>query len=121
MKKLIIPSAVLLAAFSLTGTSVACDLHGAGYGSFGIRGANWQPYNPQVSTTDPAFSDNEYSSATNYDSVPANKAKPSFSNAAALAATKAKSRFAQKSKPKKLSLSALKSKSKKAAALNTDR
>jgi len=96
MKNIILPSIVTLAALSIGSASYACDMHGAGgYGSFGMKFANWQSYEPRVSTTDPAFEE-DFLTSIPTDMVPQAKAKPSFSNAATMAAFKAKSRLAKK-------------------------
>ena len=121
MKNIVIPSVFLLTSLSFSGVSYACDLHGAGYGSFGISGANWEPYNPQASITDPSSLGNKYSTSIDFSSLSAEKPKPSFSNAASLAATKAKARIAEKTETKKPTPSTLKTPVKKAAALNSDR
>lgn len=120
MKNTLIPAVLLLTSISFSGVSYACDLHGAGYGNFGIAGANWEPYNPQVSTIDPSSLGNKYSTSVDFSALPAQKTKPSFSNAASIAATKAKARISEKSEPKKPTASNVKAPVKK-AALNSDR
>ena len=93
MKKIILKSTVIVSAFSIGGLAYACDMHGGGFGGFGLRNAPWQPYNPQVSTTDPDFAETENLTPK---PVPPAKSKPSFSNAANMAARKAKARRARK-------------------------
>jgi hypothetical protein len=100
MKNLILSSSIVIASFSFAGVALACDMHGAGYGNFGFSNANWKPYNPKVSTIDPAFADSDMMDATSYTSVPPEKAKPSFSNVASLAALKAKTRLTKKNNEK---------------------
>ena len=99
MKKEIFTFAAILSALFIAGGSYACDMHGAGYGGYKFNDATWQTYNPQVSTTDPAFAE-----ANMISPLPAAKVKPkpSFSNAANLAASKAKARLAKKQSDKKL-------------------
>ena len=92
MKKIVLVFVLSVGYSAFGNTAYACDLHGAGYDGFGLRNAPWQPYNPQVSTTDPAFS-----SIVDMKSIAVpTKSKPSFSNAANRASTKAKTRLAQK-------------------------
>lgn len=117
MKNVILSSAVLIASFSFGGIALACDLHGAGYGGYGLRNAPWQPYNPQVSTTDPAFDENGLITPVPTDVAPPAKAKPSFSNAANNAASKAKVRVLKKVEADKTA----KQVTVKKAALNADR
>ena len=117
MKTIILSSAVIIASFSFGGVAFACDLHGAGYGGFGLRNAPWQPYNPQVSTSDPAFDDNGLMTLVPTDAVPPAKAKPSFSNAANNAASKAKLRVLKKTDDAKSEKQA----TVKKAALNANR
>lgn len=96
MKNVVLSSVISLAALSIGSASYACDMHGAGgYGSFGMKFANWQSYEPRVSMTDPAFEE-DFLTSIPTDMVPQAKAKPSFSNAATMAAFKAKSRLAKK-------------------------
>ena len=97
MKNVVLGSVVFMASLSLGGVASACDMHGGGFGAFGMGNANWQSYTPMASKTDPAFADQTV--------VPLEKSKPSFSNAANMAALKAKARMAKKKqdKPAKMS------------------
>jgi len=114
MRKLILSSAILLGSLAFTGMSYACDMHGASnYGNLGMRGVNWQPYNPRVSTIDPVFLGNKFSTSVDLEALPKEKAKPSFSNAASLAASKAKARFVQKNDTKKTNAKTVKAPVKK--------
>ena len=118
MKNALISSALLLASLSFGGAAYACDMHGgAGYGGFSLRGAPWAPYNPQVSTTDPALAAKELITPLTSDTVPPVKTRPSFSNVANMAAMKAKARLAKKSDSEKPSKKA----GVKKTALNADR
>lgn len=116
MKTLLLSSAVVIASLSFGGAAFACDLHGAGYGGYGLRNAPWQPYNPQVSTSDPAFDEDGFRTPIPTDLVPP-KAKPSFSNAANSAASKAKRRVSKKAGSDKSEKQAIVKK----ASLNADR
>lgn len=114
---LIIASSILLAPLSFGTMAYACDMHGAGYGGYGLRNATWQAYSPRVSKTDPAFAETDMISPMTPPAVPPVKAKPSFSNVANIAATKAKARLAKKQNDEKLSNEA----KVKKTALNADR
>ncbi|MEP1230717.1 MAG: hypothetical protein ABJG88_08585 [Litorimonas sp.] len=96
MKNVILSSSIILASLSIGEMAFACDRHGAGYGGFGMGNAQWQSYSPKVSITDPAFYEDELTSAVTNKSVPPVKAKPSFSNAANMASAKAKARVVKK-------------------------
>jgi len=113
MKKIIISSSVIVSVLSIGSISYACDMHGAGFGGYGLRNAPWQSYEPQVSTTDPALAETE-----NLTPAPVAKPKPSFSNAANLAAMKAKARLAKKQEDEK---KRVEDADVKKAALNADR
>jgi hypothetical protein len=131
MKKYIIASSLIVASLAFGGVSHACDMHGAGYGHpsnyQALSNAKWKPYNPRVSTIDPAYGDPAFGdlafedgayenfSAVPPDRAPVKKAKPSFSNAAQLASLKAKIKLAEESSGKKPAAKG------QSTALNTDR
>ena len=98
MKKFVLTSIVTMAAFATGGMSYACDMHGAGgFGNFGMLNADWESYNPRVSTIDPAL-DADLLTPKPAKRAAQAKAKPSFSNAAGRASLRAKSRLAKKEK-----------------------
>lgn len=126
MKKYIIASSLIVASLAFGGVSHACDMHGAGYGHpsnyQALSNAKWKPYNPRVSTIDPAYGDPAFEDGTyeNFSAVPpdrapAKKAKPSFSNAAQLASLKAKIKLTEEGSGKKPGAKG------QSTALNTDR
>ncbi len=114
MKTLILPIITIAATFSFGSVSYACDMHGAGFGGFSLRNAPWQSYEPQASTTDPAFSEDRLITP---ETALSTKKRPSFSNAANMAALKAKAKIEKKRELEK----ALKKAEVKSTALDTDR
>jgi len=118
MLKLITISALVITTSAMTLPAYACGFHGGGFGGFG--NANWKPYNPQISTEDPALLNRDISQ-TSLTLKPSINTRPSFSNAANRAALIAKARVAKKVKDQEKQESASKEKSVKKAALNTDR
>ena len=116
MKNVVLGSVLMLSTLSLGGVASACDMHGGGFGAFGMGNANWQTYNPKASTFDPAYQDNVLVSPMDGKVLSLEKAKPSFSNAANMAALKAKARMAKKSQEKPADKAVVKK-----ASLDTDR
>jgi len=62
---------------------------------------NWKTYNPRISTEDPALLNQNADIDSLITPLPAEKARPSFSNAADRAARIAKARVAKKAKDRK--------------------
>lgn len=95
-----------------------------------MHSATWTPYDPQVSTIDPAFADQSLSDdafeedimarALSADRTYRQKAKPSFSNAAHSAAITAQIRFAKNKESQANAQSDKPSETKKAEVLNSD-
>ena len=98
MMKSLVFGAFITATSALALPTYACDMHGGGGFGFGNPNANWQSYNPRVSTQDPALWNENTKQASWMTPVPAEKARPSFSNAANRAALLAKTRLAKKTK-----------------------
>ena len=98
MKNVVLASSIIFGSLSMGGVAYACDMHGGGFSGY-MRNAPWQSYNPQVSTTDPVFTQDSLKEST--PALPPKKAKPSFSNAANNAANKAKARLAKKANNEK--------------------
>ena len=100
MKNAALASVIILSTLSLGGVSYACDMHGGGFGAFGLGNANWQTFNPRASKFDPTYEIQEKELVSPFDKKTATieKARPSFSNAANMAALRAKARLAKKSK-----------------------
>lgn len=117
MKNIVLSSAFIVASLSYGGVAYACDAHGTGYASYGLRNALWQSYNPKLTVTDPAFDENGFMTPLPANLVPAAKAKPTFSNAANNASMKAKTRVLKKAEGEKTEKKA----TVKKAALNTNR
>jgi len=117
LKKIIIGSLVI-ATSAMALPAYACGMHGGGFG-FGNPNASWESYNPRSFTTDPALLGNEDASLVT--PMPAQKARPSFSNVANRAALLAKSRMAKKAKDKQEKTSKEKPIQKAALDLNADR
>ena len=46
-------SALVITTSALAVPAYACGFHGGGFGGFG--NANWEPFNPRISTEDPAL------------------------------------------------------------------
>jgi len=114
MLKIFTISALVITTSALALPASACGFHGGGFGGFG--NADWQPYNPRVSTEDPALLDKNTAALT---PLPANDMRPSFSNVANRAALIAKARVAKKAKDRKDKAS--KEETIKKTALNADR
>ena len=85
---------LIVATSALAVPAYACGFHGGG---FGFGNADWQPYNPRVSTQDPALL-NKVTSEASITPLPVGKARPSFSNVANRASFIAKARVAKKMK-----------------------
>ena len=102
MKKIAMTSICAMICLSFGSVAQACDMHGGGFMGFNsMHNATWTPYNPRVSTIDPAFSDEAFDDdvmarALKADRTYRQKARPSFSNAAQSAAVAAQMRFAKK-------------------------
>jgi len=95
MIKTVVIGALITTTSALAVPAYACGFHGGGFGGFG--NANWKPYNPRVSTEDPAFLNKDTSQAS-LTLRPIEDTRPSFSNAANRAALIAKARVAKKAK-----------------------
>jgi len=119
MMKYFVSTAVIVIASATAVPAIACDMHGAGFGAFGNSGANWQPYTPRTYTEDPAFLDQNETDYAALTPLPAQKTRPSFSNAANRAAIAAKSKAAQKAKAERIKNA--KKEVVKKADLNSDR
>lgn len=113
-------TALLATATVVAVPSYACDMHGGGFG-FGNPNANWQSYSPRTSTTDPAFLGQTGDDAYLITPVPAEKPRPSFSNAANRASLIAKARHAKKIKEDKSKPTEDKPIKKAALVLDADR
>ena len=98
MMKTLVIGALITATSALALPAHACDMHGGGGFGFGNPNANWQAYNPRVSTQDPALWNENTEQASLMTAVPTEKARPSFSNAANRAALLAKARLVKKTK-----------------------
>jgi len=120
MKNIVLSSAFILSSLSLGEVAYACDMHGGGFGAFGMGNANWQTFNPKASTFDPAYRDNVVISPMDGKELSQEKSKPSFSNAANIAALRAKARLAKKTQDTSAHKSDEKAVVKK-ASLNADR
>ena len=114
MLKTILIGSLLTTASALALPAYACGFHGGGFGN-----VNWQPYNPRASYEDPALLNKNYEETSLITPIPAEKARPSFSNAANRAALIAKARLAKKTKDQEDKSS--KDVSVKKTASNTDR
>jgi len=90
-------SALVITTSALAVPAYACGFHGGGFGGFG--NANWEPFNPRVSTEDPALL-NKNTQDVSLMTKTAEKTRPSFSNVANRASFIAKARVAKKIKDK---------------------
>lgn len=115
MKKALLTSSVVLISLSMGGVAYACDMHGGGFGAFGMDAASWKTYTPRMSMTDPAQADRTLVTPVKIETQ--KKTKPSFSNVASIAAAKAKARLARKESRK----DAVKKVDVKTKVLNADR
>lgn len=113
-------TALIATTTAITAPAMACDMHGGGFG-FGNPNANWQSYSPRTSTTDPAFLGQSDDEAYLITPVPAEKPRPSFSNAANRASLIAKARHAKKIKEDKSKPAEEKPIKKAALVLDADR
>lgn len=121
MKNVIFASSILLVSLFVGTSAQACDMHGAGYG-YGMNSANWKSYNPQITTYDPALTEQDLLTQIDTDFVPQEKVKPSFSSAAQTASMKAKAKVSLASKKSAQPADdADKKPDEKKAALNTNR
>ena len=116
MLKTITVSAVLITTSALALPAYACGFHGGG---FGLGNADWQPYNPRVSTQDPSLLGQNADNTPLITPRPVEKTPPSFSNVANRAAFIAKARVAKKAKDQAEKTSA--EEIVKKTASNTDR
>jgi len=114
MLKTIVISALIVTTSALAVPAYACGFHGGGFGGFG--NANWEPFNPRVSTEDPALANKDTAALT---PLPVKDTRPSFSNVANRAAFIAKARVAKKIKARDDKAST--DKSVKKTVLNADR
>ena len=88
-------SALVITTSALAVPAYACGFHGGGFGGFG--NANWEPFNPRISTEDPALL-NKNTQDVSLIIKAAEKTRPSFSNVANRASFIAKARVAKKIK-----------------------
>lgn len=88
-------SALVITISALAVPAYACGFHGGGFGGFG--NANWEPFNPRISTEDPALL-NKNTQDVSLITKAAEKTRPSFSNVANRASFIAKARVAKKIK-----------------------
>ena len=88
-------SALVITTSALAVPAYACGFHGGGFGGFG--NANWEPFNPRISTEDPALL-NKNTQDVSLITKAAEKTRPSFSNVANRASFIAKARVAKKIK-----------------------
>lgn len=95
MLKTIVISALVITTSALAVPAYACGFHGGGFGGFG--NANWEPFNPRISTEDPALL-NKNTQDVSLITKAAAKTRPSFSNVANRASFIAKARVAKKIK-----------------------
>jgi len=114
MMKTFVFGTVITITSALALPAYACGFHGGAYGN-----VNWQTYNPRVSIEDPALLDQNTDQASLITPLPAEKARPVFSNVANRAALIAKARVAKKAKDRKDK--APKNKVIKKASLNANR
>ena len=106
MDKIVIIGTLIVSISALALPAHACDMHFGGGFDFRNPNANWQSYHPPTppTSTPPASTQALALGSENTDQaslaspVPAEKARPSFSNAANRAAVLAKTRLAQKTK-----------------------
>lgn len=103
MSKIVIIGTLIVSISALALPAHACDMHFGGGFDFRNPNANWQSYHPPTptppaSTQAPALGNENTDQASLASPVPAEKARPSFSNAANRAAVLAKTRLAQKTK-----------------------
>ena len=112
MDKIFIIGTLIVSISALALPAHACDMHFGGGFDFRNPNANWQSYHPPTPTPTPtpppstppastqalALGNENTDQASLVSPVPAEKARPSFSNAANRAAVLAKTRLAQKTK-----------------------
>lgn len=106
MKRIIIGSGILVSSLFIGVSAYACDMHGAGFSGFGLQNADWKPYNPRASYTDPAFGEENFTPYSEAEQRAPTPKRPSFSNAAKKASSQAQKRLAEKEGGKKPSVKA---------------